>query len=59
MSPGDNTLHIGHQLKILWGKSQATVPHPWEKVGRRYVPIARALRRYAYSAKKFVQCEHV
>ena len=30
--------HAGHQLKILWGKSQATVPAPGKKGGRELAP---------------------
>ena len=32
-------LHVGHRLKILWGKSQATVPAPGKKGGRELAPV--------------------
>ena len=31
--------HVGHRLKILWGKSQATVPVPGKKGGRELAPV--------------------
>ena len=31
--------HVGHRLKILWGKSQATVPAPGKKGGRELAPV--------------------
>ena len=31
--------HVDHRLKILWGKSQATVPAPGKKGGRELAPV--------------------
>ena len=39
MSSWHNVLHVGHRLKILWGKSQATVPAPGKRGGRELAPV--------------------
>ena len=36
MSSGYNTLHVGHRLEILWGKS---LPVPGEKGGRELITV--------------------
>ena len=40
MLSSGHTMHsVGHRLKILWGKSLATVPAPGKKGGRELAPV--------------------